>query len=88
MLRLIPIIAGIVVGYIVSVPFGLVDLSPIQKAAWIAVPDFVLPQWNLQAVLFIVPVAIAPAIEHFGDILAIGNVTGKDYLEDPEYTAP
>jgi len=83
MLRLIPIIIGIVVGYIVSIPFGLIDLSPICKAAWIAIPDFVLPQWNLQAVLFIVPVAIAPAIEHFGDILAIGNVTGKDYIQKP-----
>jgi uracil permease len=46
-------------------------------------PAFVLPQWNLQAILFIVPVAIAPAIEHFGDILAIGHVTGKDYLKNP-----
>jgi uracil permease len=42
-----------------------------------------MPQWNLNAVLYILPVAIAPAIEHFGDVLAIGSVTGKDYLEDP-----
>lgn len=83
MLRLIPILVGIVVGYIVSIPMGLIDLSPIAKAPWFAVPSFVLPQWNLQAILFIVPVAIAPAIEHFGDILAIGHVTNKDYLENP-----
>jgi uracil permease len=83
MLRLIPILSGIVVGYIVSIPFGLIDLSPIAKAPWFAVPNFVLPQWNLQAILFIVPVAIAPAIEHFGDVLAIGGVTGKDYIKDP-----
>ncbi len=83
MFRLIPILIGIVVGYIISIPFGLVDLSPLSKAPWFAVPDFVLPQWNLQAILFIVPVAIAPAIEHFGDVLAIGSVTGKDFVEDP-----
>jgi uracil permease len=82
-LRLIPILCGIAIGYAVSIPFGLVDLTPVAKAAWIAVPQFVLPEWNLQAVIFIVPVAIAPAIEHFGDILAIGNVTGKDYLDKP-----
>jgi len=83
MLKLIPILIGIIVGYLVSVPMGLIDLSPISKAAWLSVPNFVLPQWNLQAILYIVPVAIAPAIEHFGDILAIGHVTGKDYLENP-----
>ncbi len=59
------------------------SFAPIFEAAWFAVPAFVLPEWNLQAVLFIVPVAIAPAIEHFGDILAIGHVTGKDYLKEP-----
>jgi uracil permease len=71
------------VGYIVSIPLGLIDLTPIAEAPWFAVPNFVLPQWNLQAIFFIVPVAIAPAIEHFGDILAIGHVTGKDYLDKP-----
>jgi len=83
MLRLIPILCGIFVGYIVSIPFGLIDFSPVAEAAWLAWPKFVLPEWNLQAVIFIVPVAIAPAIEHFGDILAIGSITGKNYLEDP-----
>jgi len=83
MFRLIPILIGIGVGYGISVPMGMVDFAPIFQAAWFAVPDFVLPEWNLQAVLFIVPVAIAPAIEHFGDILAIGHVTGKDYLKEP-----
>ena len=83
LMRLIPILIGVGIGYLVSVPFGLVDLSPVAKAAWVAVPNFVFPRWNLEAVIFIVPVAIAPAIEHFGDILAIGSVTGKDYLDDP-----
>jgi uracil permease len=82
-LRLIPILCGIGVGYLLSLPFGLVDWAPVEAAPWIAVPNFVLPEWNLQAVLFIVPIAIAPAIEHFGDILAIGSITGRDYLEEP-----
>ncbi|MGB7921083.1 MAG: solute carrier family 23 protein [Desulfobacterales bacterium] len=83
LLRLIPILIGVGIGYLVSIPFGLIDLSPVVKAAWVAVPNFVFPRWNIEAVIFIVPVAIAPAIEHFGDILAIGSVTGKDYLDDP-----
>ena len=83
MLRLIPILCGIFVGYLVSIPFGLVDFSRVADAPWLAWPSFVLPEWNLQAVFFIVPVAIAPAIEHFGDVLAIGSITGKNYIEDP-----
>ncbi|MBT8763948.1 uracil-xanthine permease [Desulfohalobiaceae bacterium Ax17] len=82
-LRLIPILCGIIVGYIISIPLGLVDFTPVKQAPWLAVPNFTFPEWNLQAILFILPVAIAPAIEHFGDILAIGSVTGKNYLEDP-----
>ncbi len=83
MLRLIPILIGIGAGYIISIAFGLINMTPVAEAAWLSMPNFVFPEWNLKAVLFIVPVAIAPAIEHFGDILAIGNVTGKDYLKSP-----
>jgi uracil permease len=81
--RLIPILCGIGVGYILSLIFGIVDFSPVSKAAWVALPNFVMPEWNPQAILYIVPIAIAPAIEHFGDILAIGSITGRDYLKDP-----
>jgi uracil permease len=62
---------------------ALVGFKPLVEAPWFAVPNFVFPEWNLQAIFFIVPVAIAPAIEHFGDILAIGNVTGKDFVKEP-----
>jgi uracil permease len=61
----------------------LVSLSPVAEKAWLAMPAFVMPEWKWEAVLFIVPVAIAPAIEHFGDVLAVGSITGKDYVKDP-----
>lgn len=83
MLRLIPILSGIVVGYTLSLFYGIVDFSPVINAPWFAVPDFVAPEWNWEAILFIVPVAIAPAIEHVGDVLAIGAVTGKNYIKEP-----
>jgi len=82
-LSLVPILCGVVVGYLVSLPFGMVDFAPIAEAPWLAMPNFVAPEWNWQAVLFMIPVAIAPAIEHFGDIIAIRSVTGRDYLKDP-----
>ena len=83
LLKLIPILCGIAVGYVLALYFGFVDFSPITNAAWFAVPDFTLPEWNLEAIFYIVPIAIAPAIEHFGDVVAIGGVTGKDYIKDP-----
>jgi uracil permease len=105
--RLIPILCGIVAGYLTALTLDatgtsaafqasfdpgtlqnwtgptLVSMQKVFDAPWLAVPDFTLPVWNLEAILFIVPVAIAPAIEHFGDVLAIGSITGKDYVDDP-----
>ncbi len=83
LLQLIPILCGISVGYLISLMFGLVDFKSVGEAPWFAVPNFVLPEWHWQAVLFIIPVTIAPAIEHFGDILAIGSVTERNYLDKP-----
>lgn len=61
----------------------LISMQSVIDAPAFAMPDFTMPIWNLEAILFIVPVAIAPAIEHFGDILAIRSITGKDYMEKP-----
>ena len=83
LLRLIPIFAGIVVGYIVSVCMGMVDFQPVLDAPWFALPAFVRPEMCWEAVIFMAPVAIAPVIEHIGDIYAINEVTGKDYVTDP-----
>ncbi|MBB1273753.1 uracil-xanthine permease family protein [Psychromonas sp. SR45-3] len=81
--KLVPIFCGVIVGYLLSLFFGILDFSAISEAAWLSIPQFVTPEWNWHAVLFMIPVAIAPAVEHVGDILAISNVTGKDYLKKP-----
>jgi len=83
MVRLISILIGISAGYLVSFVFGLIDFAPVFQAPLFAIPEFVAPKLHWQAILFIVPVAIAPAIEHVGDMLAISHVTGKNYLEKP-----
>lgn len=82
-LKLLSILAGIGVGYGLSLGLGLVDFSPVGAAPMIAVPEFVLPEFNGQAILFILPVAVAPAVEHIGDMLAISRTTGRDYLAKP-----
>ena len=83
MLKLLPIFSGIFVGYIAATCFGLVDFQPVADASWFALPAFVKPEFCIEAVIFMLPVAIAPVIEHIGDVYAINEVTGKDYVKDP-----
>ena len=83
LLRLIPIFSGIIVGYIAAIVFGAVDFQPIIDAPWFALPAFVRPEVCWEAVVFMVPVAIAPVIEHIGDVYAINEVAGKDFVKDP-----
>jgi uracil permease len=81
--RLVPIIAGVLVGFALSFYFGVVDVARIAAAPWLALPHFTAPAFNWQAILFILPVALAPAIEHIGGVIAVGSVTGRDYLKKP-----
>ncbi|GLT16703.1 uracil permease [Vibrio zhanjiangensis] len=81
--KLMPILGGILAGYLTSLAYGIVDFSPVTQAAWLSLPQFTAPEFNINAILFMIPVAIAPAVEHVGDMLAISNVTGKDYLKKP-----
>ncbi len=83
MMRLIPILFGIIVGYLLSLMFGIVNFDAVKAASWIAMPQFTAPSFNWDAIIFILPIAIAPAVEHIGDMLAISNVTQRDYLEKP-----
>ncbi|WP_293267255.1 uracil-xanthine permease family protein [Neptunomonas sp.] len=81
--RLIPILFGVLVGYTVAAFMGMVNLDAVTAAPLLAVPEFVFPTLNWATILFMIPVSIAPAIEHVGDVLAISNVTGKDYVKKP-----
>ena len=81
--RLVPILAGIIVGTVLSLAFGVIDTAPIAAAPWLALPAFVAPEFHLGAILYMLPVALAPAIEHIGGIVAIGGVTGKNFIQKP-----
>lgn len=83
MLRLVPILCGIAAGYCVSLFVGIVDFTPILNAPWFALPSFTAPVFKLEAMIYMVPIAIAPAIEHIGDMLAISNVTKENFLKNP-----
>ncbi|WP_321288544.1 solute carrier family 23 protein [uncultured Sunxiuqinia sp.] len=83
LIKLIPIFIGIVVGYIAGLVFGVIDFTPIKEAAWLQLPGFILPEFNWNAILYMIPVAVAPIIEHVGDMYAIGGVAEKNFIKKP-----
>lgn len=82
-LKLIPILVGVVFGYIASLWLDIVDLSMVDAAPWLQIPRFTTPEVNWHAVLLMVPIAAVSAIEHIGDIMAIGGITRRNYLRYP-----
>lgn len=84
LMKLIPIFCGILVGYITDLLFFEVDLGLVANAKWFALPQFIVPeQLSWEPILFMIPVAIAPVIEHIGDVYVVNNVTGKNFVQSP-----
>lgn len=79
----IAILISIVVGYVLALILGLVDFSEISNANWFALPAFQTPQWNMQAILIIVPATLVVVSEHIGHQVVTSEVVGKDLLKDP-----
>lgn len=84
MLKLIPIFLGIVVGYVADLAFFDVDFSQVAAAPWFGLPHFILPEkFSWAPIHFMIPVAIAPVIEHIGDVYVVNNVTGENFVKSP-----
>ncbi|MBO4803035.1 MAG: uracil-xanthine permease [Muribaculaceae bacterium] len=87
LVKLVPVVCGIVVGYLVSIAMGLVDFTAVAAAPWFALPPsithFQLPEFSWEPFLFMIPVAIAPVIEHIGDVYVVSAVANKDFVKDP-----
>ena len=82
-LRLMPILCGIAAGFLVSMFLGVGDWTKVAATPWLQMPSFTFPEFAWEPILFIMPITLAPAIEHFGDVVAISSITGRDYLKDP-----
>ncbi|MCK5672381.1 MAG: uracil-xanthine permease [Spirochaetales bacterium] len=79
----LPVLIALISGYVLSMILGVVDFSSIVSASWIGLPGFMLPKFAVGAILMTVPIALVNMVEHFGDILVIGNIVGKDFIKDP-----
>ena len=84
-LKIVPILAGLITGYVVAVITGIVDFSPVMNSAWVGLPEFTVPTFQLRAITIIAPVAIVSMVEHVGDVLAISETIGKgrELVTDP-----
>lgn len=83
MFKVIPILCGVIVGYIVSIAMGIVDFSPVTEASLLQIPDFTLPKFSIGAIAMIAPIVLAVFMEHIGDITTNGSVVGKNFFKDP-----
>jgi len=77
------ILIAVSFGYILSLIMNIVDTSTISQAAFLAVPSFTLPKFDMASILVIAPVVLAVLMEHVGDITTNGQVVGKNFIEDP-----
>ena len=83
-LAVIPVLLGIIAGYVVALFMGVVDLASIQNAPWIAAPEFYgLPVFDINAILMIMPALFVVFAEHVGHLVVTSNIVGKDLMAEP-----
>ena len=93
MIKIIPILIGLAVSYVLAICMGAVDFAAVKDAAWIGLPihkantilgvDFAQGGLISSSIIAIVPIALATIMEHIGDISAISSTVGKDFIKDP-----
>ncbi len=82
-LKIIPILIGIISGYIIAYFFGILDLSAVKDAAWISLPEFYQIKFDWSAIIVILPAALVLIPEHIGHLFVTGNIVRKDLTKDP-----
>ncbi|WP_455144138.1 uracil permease [Selenomonas noxia] len=82
-LSIIPILIGVVAGYIIAFAAGIVDLSHVESAPWLAIPTIYTPEFDLRAILIILPASIVVIVEHIGHLIVTSNIVGRNLAKDP-----
>lgn len=83
MIKIIPILLGVLVSYIVALVFNMVDFSAVGGVSAVGLPPFVLAKFDMTSILVMAPIAIAAMMEHIGDISAISATTGRNFISNP-----
>lgn len=82
-LKIIPILLGIVTGYVIATIYGIVDYTAVKEAAWIQLPTFYQIEFNLSDILIILPAALVLIPEHIGHLVVTGDIVKRDLVKDP-----
>ncbi|MCL2080348.1 MAG: NCS2 family nucleobase:cation symporter [Oscillospiraceae bacterium] len=82
-IKMLPVICGLVVGYLVALITGNVDFAAVSDASIFGLPDFTLAKFDFAAIMIIAPVAIATTVEHIGDVAAISATCERDFIKSP-----
>ncbi len=82
-LKIIPILFGIIAGYIIAAIVGMVDFTSVANAPWLSLPTFYTPKFNLSSIFIILPAALVVVAEHIGHLIVTGNIVGKKLTKDP-----
>lgn len=80
---IIPILIGVVSGYVISACMGVVNFSAVKSAAWFSVPTFYQPRFHLSAILMILPALFVVLAEHLGHLFVTSDIVGRDLIKDP-----
>ena len=83
MIKIIPILLGVVGAYIVALIFHQVDFTAVNEAQFVGLQKIVFAKFDITSILIMAPIAIAAMMEHIGDVSAISSTTGKNFIEDP-----
>ncbi len=82
-LSIIPVLVGVISGYLFSFAMGMVDLTPVYNAPWFQIPQFYRPEFNLEAIMIIAPATLVVLAEHIGHLVVTGNIVGRNLVEKP-----
>ncbi len=80
---IIPILIGVICGYILAFCMGAVDMTAVANAPWIAMPTFYAPKFNLSAIMMIMPALFVVFAEHLGHLFVTSDIIGRDLIKDP-----
>ncbi|MCQ2381054.1 MAG: uracil permease [Acidaminococcaceae bacterium] len=82
-LSIIPILIGVICGYIFAAILGIVDFASVAAAPWLQLPQFYAPTFNINAIMIIAPAALVVLAEHIGHLAVTGNIVNRDLLKEP-----
>lgn len=82
-IKQLSILIAVVVGYLISLNMGSINMEVMNNTKLVAMPAFRLPKFDIGAIAIITPVILAVFMEHLGDVTTNGQVVGKNFIEDP-----